>query len=66
MSSMRWTQLALGATVILLLLADFLAFHDLFEPHTGTEWLILAATVFAAASFVGAAADWRRAGIRHG
>ena len=42
---MRWTLLVLRAAVVLLLLADFLAFHDLFEPHRGTDWLMLAATV---------------------
>jgi len=42
---MRWTLLVLRAAVVLLLLADFLALHDLFEPHTGTDWLMLAATV---------------------
>ena len=42
---MKWMLLVLGAAVVLLLLADFLAFHDLFEPHTGTDWLMLAASV---------------------
>ena len=42
---MKWMLLVLGAAVVLLLLADFLAFHDLFEPHRGTDWLMLAATV---------------------
>jgi hypothetical protein len=50
---MKWSLLALGATVVLLLLADFLAFHDLFEPHTGTEWLVLAASVLAIVAFAG-------------
>ena len=50
---MRWTMLALGATVVLLLIADFLAFHDLFEPHTGTEWLVLAASVLAIVALAG-------------
>ena len=45
---MKWTLLVLGAAVILLLFADFLAFHDLFEPHTGTEWLMLAGSVLVA------------------
>jgi hypothetical protein len=49
----KWSLLALGATVVLLLLADFLAFHDLFEPHTGTEWLVLAASVLAIVAFAG-------------
>jgi hypothetical protein len=42
---MKWMLLVLGAAVVLLLFADFLAFHDLFEPHRGTDWLMLAATV---------------------
>jgi hypothetical protein len=50
---MKWSLLALGATVVLLLLADFLAFHDLFEPHTGTEWLVLAGSVLAIVAFAG-------------
>jgi hypothetical protein len=52
---MKWTMLALGATVVLLLLADFLAFHDLFEPHTGTEWVVLAASLLAIVAFAGVA-----------
>ena len=44
---MRWLTVALGATVVLLLFADFLSFHDLFEPHTGTDWIVLAASVLA-------------------
>ena len=51
---MKWSLLALGATVVLLLLADFLAFHDLFEPHSGTEWLVLAASVLAIVALAGA------------
>jgi len=61
---MRWTMLALGATVVLLLLADFLAFHDLFEPHTGTEWVVLAASVLAIVAFAGASMTRLRAGDR--
>ncbi len=49
----KWSLLALGATVVLLLLADFLAFHDLFEPHTGTEWLVLTGSVLAIVAFAG-------------
>ncbi len=41
---MKWTLMALGAAVVLLLAADLLAFHDLFEPHTGTDWLMATAT----------------------
>lgn len=44
---MKWTLVVLGAAVALLLFADFLAFHDLFEPHSGTEWLMLAGSILA-------------------
>ena len=50
---MKWSILALGAVVALLLLADFLAFHDVFEPHTGTEWIVLAASVLAVIALAG-------------
>ena len=50
---MKWSMVALGAVVLLLLLADFLAFHDLFEPHTGTEWIVLAASVLAVIALAG-------------
>jgi len=38
---MKWSILSLAAAVVLLLLADALAFHDLFEPHTVRDWLML-------------------------
>ena len=41
---MKWSMLSLAAAVILLLLADALAFHDLFEPHTVRDWLMLGAS----------------------
>jgi hypothetical protein len=41
---MRWDVMLLAATVVLLLAADLLAFHDLFEPHTIRDWLVLSAT----------------------
>ena len=63
---MKWSDVTLGATVVLLLLADFLAFHDLFEPHTGTEWLVLAASVLAVLSFAGRSAGTLRAAGRLG
>ena len=61
---LKWSMLALGATVVLLLLADFLAFHDLFEPHTGTEWVVLAASVLAIVALAGVAANGFRAAER--
>ena len=39
---MKWSTLSLAAAVTLLLLADFLAFHDLLQPHTVRDWLVLA------------------------
>ena len=50
---MRWPMLSLGAAVVLLVLTDLLAFHDLFEPHTVRDWLMLAASVLAAVGFAG-------------
>jgi hypothetical protein len=41
---MRSPILWLAAGVILLLLADALAFHDLFEPHTIRDWMMLLAS----------------------
>lgn len=63
---MKWSVVALGATVVLLLLADFLAFHDLFEPHTGKDWLVLAASVLAVVCLVAEAASRLRATGRSG
>ena len=31
------------------LIADFLAFHDIWEPHSGKDWLILIASLLAVA-----------------
>jgi hypothetical protein len=42
--TVRWDVVLLGATVVLLLAADFLAFHDGFEPHTIRDWLVVSAT----------------------
>jgi len=58
---MKWSIVALGAVVVLLLLADFLAFHDLFEPHTGTEWIVLVASVLAVVALAGEAVARLRA-----
>ena len=51
---MKWSIVSLAAAVVLLLLADMLAFHDLFEPHTVRDWMMLAASVLATAALVGA------------
>jgi hypothetical protein len=59
-------MLSLAAAVVLLVLADFLAFHDLFEPHTARDWLMLAASALAVASFVGGFAGLRRTVQRAG
>jgi hypothetical protein len=53
---MKWWMLSLAAAVILLLLADLLAFHDLFEPHTVRDWLVLAASILAVISLAGGTA----------
>ena len=61
---MRWSTLMLGLAVLLLLLADALAFHDLFEPHTVRDWMMLAASLLAVAGLVGLSVDGLRAPSR--
>lgn len=39
---MKTSLLLLAGAVALLLFADALAFHDLFEPHTVRDWAMLA------------------------
>ena len=53
---MKWSMLSLAASVILLLLADALAFHDVFEPHTVRDWMVLAASVLAIVSLAAGSA----------
>lgn len=53
----KWSILSLAAAVVLLLLADLLAFHDLFEPHTARDWLMLAGSVLALISLAGGATN---------
>jgi drug/metabolite transporter (DMT)-like permease len=50
---MTWSIYSLIGAVILLGVADFLAFHDLFEPHTVRDWLMLAASGLVAVSLAG-------------
>jgi len=52
---MKWSQVSLGAAVILLLIADALAFHDVLEPHSVRDWMMLAATALAVVGLVGSA-----------
>lgn len=52
-SPMKWTTASLTAAVILLLLADLLAFHDLLEPHTVRDWLMLAGSALAVVALAG-------------
>jgi protein-S-isoprenylcysteine O-methyltransferase Ste14 len=60
---MKWWMVTIVAAVILLLLADFLAFHDLFESHTVRDWLMLLATGLIVVGFVGVIARDRRASV---
>lgn len=41
---MKWFMSFVAVAVILLGLADLLTFHDLFEPHTARDWLMLVAS----------------------
>jgi hypothetical protein len=54
---MKWSMLALAAAVVLLVFADLLAFHDLFEPHTVRDWLMLVATGLAVIGLAGGSAS---------
>lgn len=49
---MKWSMLSLAAAVVLLLLADLLAFHDLAEPHTIRDWLMLAGSALAVVGLI--------------
>lgn len=53
---MKWPMLSLEAAVILLLLANVLAFHDLFEPHTVRDRLMLAGSALVVVGLVGVSA----------
>jgi hypothetical protein len=55
-------MVSLAAAAVLLMLADMLAFHDLFEPHTVRDWMMLAASALAMAALVGASARMFRTG----
>jgi len=43
--------IVLGAAALLLAAADWLAFHDIFEHHTVTDYLMLVASVLVIARF---------------
>ena len=62
---MKWSMMSLAAAVILLLLADLLAFHDILEPHTVRDWMVLAASVLAALSLAGGSARLLDTAGRH-
>lgn len=50
---MKWSMLSIAVAVILLLLADVLAFHDLFEPHDVRDWLMLAGSALVVVGLIG-------------
>jgi hypothetical protein len=53
--------------VVLLLLADFLAFHDIFEPHTVRDWMVLVASgVGSGVALVGGSVSLLRPAARRG
>jgi hypothetical protein len=59
--AMKWQMVCLVAALILLLVADALAFHDLFEPHTIRDWLMLSASALIVATVVGGSTTFRDA-----
>lgn len=63
---MKWTLVSLGAAVLLLLVADLLAFHDWFEPHTVRDWIMLAASGLALVGFAGQSRTFFAATDRRG
>lgn len=63
---MKWSTALVAAAVVLLLLADFLAFHDLFEPHTIRDWLMLAGSALAVLGLLGATIERPGASVRQG
>ena len=63
---MKWSMVSLGAAVVLLLLADILAFHDLFEPHTVRDWMMLVGSALALAALAGGSARMLRTIARRG
>ena len=65
-AAMKWSMVSLAAAVVLLVLADILAFHDLFEPHTVRDWMMLAASAFALAALAGGSASLLRSVGRRG
>jgi hypothetical protein len=56
----KWSIVSLAAAVVVLALADFLAFHDLFEPHSLTEWLMLVGSALVVVGLTGGLAGFRR------
>jgi protein-S-isoprenylcysteine O-methyltransferase Ste14 len=63
---MRQSTLVLVAALALLLVADVLAFHDLFEPHSFRDWLMLAGTVLVAVGLAGRITEPSDATARRG
>jgi multisubunit Na+/H+ antiporter MnhB subunit len=63
---MRWWMACLAAAVLLLLAADVLAFHDLFEPHTVRDWLMLAGSALVVIGVAGSVLRRSGSGARQG
>jgi hypothetical protein len=64
--AMKWSMISLAVAVILLLLSDLLAFHDLFEAHTVRDWLVLVASALAVVALAGGSAGLLRTIGRRG
>jgi hypothetical protein len=50
---MRWSMVAFAGAILLLVIADALAFHDVFEPHTVRDWLMLAGSALVVVGVLG-------------
>ena len=59
---MKWPIPVLALAALILVAADALAFHDLLEPHTVTDWLMLAASALVVLALAGTVLGPRRRG----
>jgi hypothetical protein len=50
---MKENKIAMWIIVLILLIVDWLTFHDFMEPHTIRDWLTLFASILVFTYFVG-------------
>jgi ABC-type branched-subunit amino acid transport system permease subunit len=57
-------MVALAGAAVLLVVADILAFHDVFEPHTVRDWMMLVGSILVVAALIDRSGLLRTAGRR--